>query len=425
MDPGRASELLFAALSEEKGIQGILETAHELLGYPLHLLDPSFTLIARVGGEDLRDPRWLEYSEHGTISEAQLLKIKKSGFVANLQSKRRAFVDPGRGGFPDVIGCDVVGGGRLLGRFGAWATSPYGEEELEIVRLVANALALEILREAALDPGREKGGDYFLSRLLSDPQLDAEEIAGIAKRLGAVAEVPVRVVVFLDRSGAPRESTTPRFIEDRLAEAFRQVRVTSFEDAVVALFSSSEDLGARPSHKARSLAAFAARNSLAVGVSRSLPDLTKVREGYRQARSALRFASDGSRLFYYEEVFALDLAYLCSKSVLLDDLVYPPLVELCERDRESSADYLRTLTVYLECSRNMVETARVLGVHYNTVKYRMDVIKASLALDLEDTSALLKLGFSLLVLQNRERLAQSGSEGASFSSSPTAPRGRA
>lgn len=408
MDRNRVSELLFDALAQEKGVQGILKIAYELLGYPLHLLDPSFSLVARVGGEELRDPRWLEYSELGTISEAQLVKIKKSGFVANLQSKREAFVDPGFDGYPDVIGCDVVGGGRLLGRFGAWATGPYGEDELEIVRRVANALALEILRDAALDPGREKGGDYFLSRLLSDPLLDAEGIAGIAKRLGAVVEVPARVVVLLDRARGQQESNTPRFIEDRLAEAFRLVRVTSFEDGVVALFPPTEDLGARTGHKARALAAFASKNSLAAGVSRPLRDLSKVREGYRQARAALRFALDSARLSYYEEVFALDLAYLCSKSVLLDDLVYPPLVALCERDRESSADYLRTLTVYLECSRNMVETARILGVHYNTVKYRIEVIKESLALDLEDTGSLLKVGFSLLVLKNRQRLADPG-----------------
>lgn len=400
--------MFFDALAEERGVRHLLETGHAIMGFPLHLLDPAFRLVARVGGDDLRDPRWLEYRETGTISEEQLLKIKKSGFLASVQGKRGPSVDPGQNGLPDVIGCDVIGAGRLLGRLGVWATRPYGEPEFETVRLLARALAIELQRNPPEGTERQQYGDYFLTRLLSDGKISAREIGLIAKRLNITIAPPVRTVVMQDAVDSGGDSWSPQYLTERLRLAFPNARVEGFEDSIVMLFPAPDGLENRDTPQARGLAAFAAKNCLNTGISRRLPELGKTREGYRQARAAIRLGSGTPRFTFYEDIFALDLASLCSGRVDVEDLVYPPLLALQSDDREHGAEHLRTLETYIDKSCNMAETARSLGVHYNTVKYRMDVIREILGVDLDDMTELLKLRFSLLVLKNLDRLREIG-----------------
>lgn len=403
MDMEKARAALFDALVAGRGVRGILSTAYEILGFPMHFLDPSFRLIAKIGGEDLRDPRWLEYLKDGTISEAQLAKIRESGFVDNLYRSRETSVDPGRDGFPDILACDVVDRDHLLGRLGVWAVRPYGQSELDFVHLVAETLAIDRVREAASGLGHYLSGDYFLFQLLSDPERDSAEVLAMARRQGVETDLPIRMAVLMDRGSSGQSSSISHFIADRLSKIFLMARVVTFEDTVVALFAPEELMGP-DTQTARALAAFADGNTLAVGVSRELADLSKVREAYREARSAVTLTEKESGLAYYEEVFAQDVVGLCAREVEPENLVFPPLYLLMKKDRESGSEYMRTLDLYLLQRRSMVQTAQELGIHYNTVKYRLEQIREALAVDLEETASLVTIAFSLMVLKKLGRL---------------------
>lgn len=404
MDCARLSELLLAALAAGVGVQRVLDTAYVMLGFPMHILDPSFNLLARAGGEGFSDPFWLDFSEHAGISEQLLERIKQSGFLTKVTSRQTAAVDPGVNGGADILSCDVASGGRLLGRFSAWAVGPYGPDELKAVKLIADAIALAMLRDEAQSGARLKRDDYFLSRLVSDPHSSAEEIERDRVRLDIEAEPPLYVAVFTDRRDPAMVARTHRFMESRLNDSFKNVRVSYHDGAVVALFASPNDLGSASGPVAQALSRFAARASSAVGVSRPLRGLAQVREGYRQALAALRFGSGEQTLAFYEDVAVLDFAAMCAREARLEDIVYPPLLDLWEKDRDSRTDCFNTLKVYLDSERNMSKTADVLRIHYNTVKYRLDSIRQSLGIDLEDTANLAKLYFSITILENRDKL---------------------
>lgn len=399
----RASALFLDALAEG-GVEPLLEAGRTALGFPLHLLDPAFRLIASVGGEELRDPRWLEYSDEGIISESQLLKLKKSGFLSEIQGSRRPTIDPGKEGFPDIIGCDVSGRGLLLGRLGVWATGAYGETELSIVYALSKALSIELQRQGSPRTTRRQASDYFLTRLLSGAALGSGDISRMEKRLGFTIETPARVIVLQDGIRAEREAKSPQFIEDRLSVLFPQAHLSDFQDSIVLLLPRGKD---RPGDEEAQLAALrslAAKNELGVGLSRPFSELSKTGEAYRQALSALRLGSGEQRFFFYEDIFLLDLLSLCSKSVSLNDLAYPPILELRNYDARCKTDYLRTLAVFMDNSGNMARTAEILGLHYNTVKYRIGKIKDLLGFDLLEIQEQLKIKISLLILENAERL---------------------
>lgn len=75
--------------------------------------------------------------------------------------------------------------------------------------------------------------------------------------------------------------------------------------------------------------------------------------------------------------------YIEDKKKLLDFRNHY-LVELYKVDQESSSQLLETLREYLIQNGNMLQTAKKLFIHRNTLQYRMDKIKAIINIDFND-----------------------------------------
>ena len=72
--------------------------------------------------------------------------------------------------------------------------------------------------------------------------------------------------------------------------------------------------------------------------------------------------------------------------------------DLGRRVREHASEYTETLRQYLDCRCDAGETARRLGVHRNTVRYRLGRLVALSGLDLEDADERLVTEFQLRML---------------------------
>lgn len=76
-----------------------------------------------------------------------------------------------------------------------------------------------------------------------------------------------------------------------------------------------------------------------------------------------------------------------------DELLAP----LVERDR-SGAELIATLRTFLDCNAQYRKTASVLGVHENTVRYRLNQVKQLAAIDPDDLDSLLDVRFALQIV---------------------------
>jgi hypothetical protein len=377
-----AATLLFVEeLAKERGLVPLLQVAHSVLGFPIHLLDPGFCLLARVGGETLSDPRWLEYVETGAISDTRAAWLKTSGFMADLRNARRPIVDPGIGGAPDVIACDVVAGERLVGRLGVWATGPYGPEEIEIVLQLSRIVSVEIQRKDASAFGGQ--GDWLLDRILSQA-LSSDQGQSLVQRLGVRATGPYRVAVLGNADGLP---CGDEYLLDRAMVAFGAGLGTVRDGQLVLLTSPGTPVPE----------VFLDQYDVKCGLSRPFDGIEDAREGFRQARAALTLGK-GGRMVEYEDVFPLDVLSLCSVAVEARKLCYPPVARLAAYDRTYATDYLTTLGKWLCHSGNSSKTASALGIHYNTMKYRLQVIQQVMGVDLGAPGVRLRVEFSLWAL---------------------------
>jgi hypothetical protein len=117
---------------------------------------------------------------------------------------------------------------------------------------------------------------------------------------------------------------------------------------------------------------------LYAGLSYSFEDDAFIPLAYKQALKASLYAEPeeaGSRLCRYENYMLGDIMNASLRMYPAVMYEHPVLARLRAYDQEYGTKYVDTLRLYLEQFCNMKVTAAELGVHYNTIKYRLSMIE--------------------------------------------------
>lgn len=85
-------------------------------------------------------------------------------------------------------------------------------------------------------------------------------------------------------------------------------------------------------------------------------------------------------------------------------------------DKEKETNYLDSLDAYLSCGMDLKRAAQRLGVHRNTLAYRMERVQALFGLDLKDVNRCFELLFSLWLWRSLPRAQETLSMAAPFDS---------
>jgi len=88
----------------------------------------------------------------------------------------------------------------------------------------------------------------------------------------------------------------------------------------------------------------------------------------------------------------------CAKRDLLE-FCHPAVLGLHEKDRSEGTDDLLTLIEYMASFRNMNKAAQVLGIHRNTLSYRISRIIDDTRLDLDNGLVVSELLQSVRILE--------------------------
>ena len=113
-------------------------------------------------------------------------------------------------------------------------------------------------------------------------------------------------------------------------------------------------------------------------------------------------SNPGKEVYSYKELITFKILQYAPKNVLMD-IVTGNLAPLKEHDDENQSDLIKTLEAYLQCNLRPAETARIMGVHRNTIHFRIKSIKKLLGMELSnDDLFTLKLAlYAKRLLDNR------------------------
>ena len=265
----------------------------------------------------------------------------------------------------------------------------YGEGEALPLDLSARLLRLMLGQPQGLSE-QEQLRDEVVEELLGSLPDQASQFLERAASLGLDLSSTTQVAVVGTRSPGTQLSRQGLLEAARRAVVGARSRAQTFRTGtyVSVLFDGRSEA---PEELARSVAdglveAFPTHYVLtAVGEAGS--DLSHLSTSYHSARAALEIGLERpqqTRWVTFDQVRHLLLYRLLRQNPELTTLIEGSLRPLLELPGEYRQVLLRTLAAYLEHNRSPQRAAVALGVHPNTLKYRMRRI--SELLDLQDTT---------------------------------------
>lgn len=268
------------------------------------------------------------------------------------------------------------------------------EVGIEQARLV---LALELMRNKIIEDTENRLRGNFIDELMTPPAPPRHEVEQRGQQLG-MNPLHLWEVAVIEGSVAPDEEWMTRLLYQEAAKYNIRPHI-EFRSNRAILFLPTPQVKATPAIDAgQSSIPWATivlswlndqEGKLAgyrsgIGRPKALWD---IHEGFSEARNALtisRRLSGETALTAYKdiEVYHLLRGTMDEKGFGL--LFDRKLGKLKQYDEEHTTDLLRTLFFYLESRSSLIETARQLSIHRNSVKYRLERIRDITGFDLND-----------------------------------------
>lgn len=236
--------------------------------------------------------------------------------------------------------------------------TPQSEVELMVLQHISTIAALEVDRRSTLQLRKRERGSRLLRDLIagvSDTEVAIEQLADF--RLDSP---PWRVLVCTEgqegSTGATQELLERAGVPHLLREQDREV-------LAVIPSGDLEELGKH----------LIAEDGVSVGASLPVQRLSRLGDATREARWALESAllPESPLSLYGEEVSPFLPRTLSEAEAVVQRLLGPVI----EYDRMNDADLLESLTTYFDMNRSWQEAADKLGIHRQTLIYRISRIE--------------------------------------------------
>ncbi|MDN0198258.1 helix-turn-helix domain-containing protein [Streptomyces sp. S.PNR 29] len=392
-------------------LERLAEAVAALTGGSVTIEDPESRVLAYSSTEqDVDEQRRLTILGR-RVPPSRVAAMREAGFFRALWGADDVLYRPAKGDDPERLVAAVRAGGEVLGSIwvAAVAGRPLAPDASEALRTAARAAAPHLLRH------RTRGVD---TRLVEDAARAVLEGRGSPEVLAERASLPVRdacavLAVHHGSRGGDDALRLPGLLALHCSAHGHEAVVVPVRDrALVVLGPLDQDpqrAGARLAELGAALAkrlSVTLRATVRVGLGDVVPGLARLPESRRSAELALDalLAAGGSRAVASTEDVVETVGMLQVLDALREVTLPPrtPVARLAAFDAEHSGSCLvQTLRAYLDHFGDVPAASRALGVHPNSLRYRLRRITALSGIDLDDPDARL-LAQIQLRLRDRE-----------------------
>lgn len=139
---------------------------------------------------------------------------------------------------------------------------------------------------------------------------------------------------------------------------------------------------------------------VSIGVGRSYTDPSELWKSFAEARRAAAcYNVNDTQVHFFEKMGVYRfLAYENLQPELLT-FYNETLKVLVDYDRDRDSELVHTLSLYFKCGGNLKRLAEEMGVHYNTVAYRIQRIKELAKVSFDNADQLLNLQIALKIYE--------------------------
>ncbi|MEM7032931.1 MAG: PucR family transcriptional regulator ligand-binding domain-containing protein [Chloroflexota bacterium] len=287
---------------------------------------------------------------------------------------------------PIVVGREIYGYVWLIA-----GDDPLDESDRMAIERAAVVAALIMLNETAVRQTEARLQSDLISQILSG-QAESISLLDRANRLGLDLQQPQRVLLL-----KPPDDVLPSL---RLADEFRTTIQEVSPNYII------QPLGRYlililPDEVATAdlcIALTQRLSGLKISIGRTASALVNLAQSHREAEEAMEIGqtlATGYDIYDFDELGFLPWLYHLPKNTRLVNPYIQRISRLATEERAARAQLLQTLEVLLDCGNNASETARVLGIHRNTLTYRLKQIEALCDVSLANPEVRLNLQIAI------------------------------
>ena len=276
------------------------------------------------------------------------------------------------------------------------------ELEQVYVEQVRQIFSLELMRsKIAIDTEIRLKGNFFTELLIGMPH-SRQQMEDRGRQLGIRSDWMWEVVM-IEADASHLEETSPfvRELNDWVQHDIKHQRgcvwshIHYTEKHILLLLAYESEVS---QHKKKQtgneehrewmhlLTTFMSKwNGTRAGLGNRYP-LHEVHRSYREAESAVMIGCklDQHRaVFTYNEVEIIQLLSDSYEQIPISPFIEKNIGKIAKHDEQHGTDFILTLYYYLATEGSLLQTANLLYVHRNSVKYRMDKIKELFEVELD------------------------------------------
>ena len=317
------------------------------------------------------------------------------------EAKRMRVVGPE--GPVDHIVCPVEVSSMILGEIILWGPLSYPLHFTDLIAIEhgSTVAALKMMEMRSISEVEQRFRNEILEGLLSDQPAAREQAIYLSRELGSHLSPPFTIIVVKpDLSSGMLltqvESIVQSNIGSSLHLAKRYIRRIEPEASfwhqgprLVVFFPLQPNrLSGAKSLLVQELRQVCERieaendpYTVSMGISSPASDLAEFRQAYECAKQSLEIGRafqeerSSSVVTPYEDLGLFRVVSLAESPASLDRFCQDTIGPLLAYDRENGTELVKTLRVFLERNQNSAKAAKVLFIHYNTLRYRLDRIR--------------------------------------------------
>lgn len=368
---------------EQLTLQEILDASAEPLGATLMLADASYSILAQTENNAYfaNDEAYQSIRLHGIMDIGHILNVERDNRIR--EYRRSSYVqDTGGFSFAPLVRNLFTGGSHWGWLIRVCPTHTRGQMDVqdELGDILEQWMQLHQKQQSLL----ELSG-VFLS-ILDGSYSSQDSVLFQLRLMGWQPQEEKWVYTIL---GEEKALALPHKVEQLSSGA----RALVYEDSVIALFHGTQLERQRfQCH----LTDLLGKSDCRCGVSPGFSDFFTLREQYTFARAACTLGT-GVLCFFEDQVvrYAMTLA----KKQCGPWLSHPALAQLQAYDQDNHTDFYETLRHYLRQERSTALTAGEMGLHRNTLLYRITRIQEITQLDLENPEVRFHLLLSFAIAE--------------------------
>lgn len=413
----RCEQELKDAIIRGADLHEIVSASEKLFGNPVFLLDSALMLLAYSckGREDGLDDRWKATVSQGHVSIDTINSLRERDLLTYFDTLDHAVFFKWEGSVhPDICHNVFLHGKKVASFVIMPVSSEFGEGDLSLAEYLSTVLASVMGKYMDRQYARANHLERLVLEFLAGNGRDTDKMRHYLSLAGWDAGDSYYLLrVILQKNDV--QGGTVEYSAELIRRLFRDACLVGYGDDLVAVINETRHRGSLE-ESFSALAQLLRKRTFKAGLTSRFNDFSAIRDHYRLATAAIEIgnALDADKCLYsFGKYLPYHLIETCAQSMDPISLCHPDVITLSKHDKKNNGALLTSLYTYLVQEKSLAGAAARLGIHRNTLVYRLNKIGDMVDIDLgdEDTKMHLILSYKILdYVYRKQKKEQTASE---------------